>query len=139
MTEIKLKEFKDYCLEMFTQKKLCDEMKAALTIENKKLEGMKAKTVEYLEEHDLNNFDTGVGKISKMIKSSVKIIDKPALFEYLKQTGVLEDLATINFQTLNAFYKEKNEQACNEGNFSFKLDGVSEPSLFTTIQLRGVK
>jgi len=139
MTDIKLSEFKAYCLEMFEQKRKIDKMKTAVSHESKKLEDMKSRVVEYLEEHELQNFDTGEGKVSKMIRSSVKITDKPALFEYLKKEGIFEDLATINFQTLNAFYKERAEKAYNESDFSFKLDGVSEPTLFTTIQMRGIK
>lgn len=59
---------------------------------------------------------------------------KKAFYDYLKARGLFEDLATINHQTLNAFYKTEREQA--EGDPSFNLPGLEAPTLHQSVVLK---
>ena len=136
---ITVDEFKQYCLKMFEQRKKCERMKDELKVENKYLEGMKKQVLEYLSHFELDNFDTGLGKVSSVNKTSVKVVDKTALKEYMEREGIFEDMFTFNSNTINAFYKSELEKAIEEGNDEFEIDGLSEPSIHTTISMRGVK
>ncbi len=134
-----IKEFKDYCLEMIAQRNKCEDMRKALSLENEKLDAMKLFITNKLQEFGLDKFDTGGGLVYKVNKMNVKISDRSAFFDYLRKENIFDELASVNFQTLNAFYREKMDEAVRNGESNFNLPGIQESSIFTTVQIRSGK
>lgn len=140
--EIKLKDFKTFLLQMFEEKKAIKVDKDALTERNKGFSEMKRKALDYLEDHKLKNFDTGVGKIITVTRDNVAIEDRGLFFAYLKERGLFDDMITINSATLNSFYKDEKIKAKENQDLSFLdggIPGVKEKSSITDISIRGVK
>jgi hypothetical protein len=134
-----INDFKHYCLSMIEQKKKCDDISKKLKDENAVLDAMKKAITDHLTNFGLERFDTGDGLVYKVNKMNVKIADKNEFFNYLKTNNMLDELATVNFQTLNAFYKEKLEEAAKEGKTEFNLPGIQESGIYTTVQVRSNK
>ena len=140
--EIKLKDFKAFLLGMFAEKLAIKADKDALTERNKKFSEMKRKALDYLEDHKLKNFDTGVGKIITVTRDNVAIEDRGLFFAYLKEKGLFDDMITINSTTLNSFYKDEKIKAKENEDISFLdggIPGIKEKSSITDISIRGVK
>lgn len=134
-----VEELKAKCLEMIEQKKKCESIKQELKEENLKLESQRAFLAEKLEELGLKKFDTGEGVITRVEKFNVRMENKQKFFDHLREKGIFEDLATVNFQTLNRYYKDEMEIAIEEGAIGFDIPGVEVSSNFTQLQVRGAK
>jgi len=62
--------------------------------------------------------------------------EKQALFEFLQSKGIFLEIASVNSQTLNSFYKSLAAEAEEQGNYDFKMPGVGEPTTYTSLKLR---
>lgn len=95
---------------------------------------------EFMEQHNKTSYKSCYGNLIMTTRFSVSMPKEPekreALFNYLKEKGIYENLITINHQSLNSFYKEEMESHLNKGELDFTLPGVSEPSAHRTISLR---
>jgi hypothetical protein len=103
----------------------------ALDLHNK-IAQCERQIVAYLTECRKTNWKVeGIGQVSIRNNFTVKNPktpdDKKAFFDYLKERGLFEDLATVNHQTLNAFYKSERAQA--EGDATFNIPGIEAPTL----------
>ena len=132
-----LSDLKVLCFQIKEQKRVVEELDKKKKEENKKLEAMKAEVLAHLEKHELKNFDFGEGKVISVDKFNVKLLDKYAFADYLKKQGRFDSLYTFNYQTVNSFYKEEMEKAIEDNNSDFKVDGLSEPTLYRSLQIRG--
>lgn len=76
----------------------------------------------------------------KANNTSVKIPrtleDKEKLFNFLREKGLFEQMVSVNSQTLNSLYKSLAEEALQQGNLDFKIPGVEEPTIYTTLKLK---
>lgn len=61
---------------------------------------------------------------------------REAFFDFLKKRQIFDDMVTINYQSLNAFYKTEIEQAIEEGNHEFKIPGIDEPKIHRYLTFR---
>lgn len=73
------------------------------------------------------------------VKTPKSLEDKRALFAFLEERGMFDEIVSVNSQTLNSLYKSLSEQAQDEGNFNFRLPGVEAPTAFTTLKMRKAK
>jgi hypothetical protein len=138
--QIDMGEFQSLCAEAWKQRAKVDELTRVASEESKKLEELKAKVLAYFEQYELEKQHVpGFGTISVINRFSVKVPqgdNKLAFFEYLKETGIFEAMATVHSQTLNSWFKEKQEAALNEGNLEFSVPGIDEAKLVKTIGFR---
>lgn len=133
---ISLEDFKDLCNSLYNQRQIIDDQKDILQREQEKFEKIKMSVLQYLEENNLDRFVTDDVTISKTEKLNVSMKDKKEFFDYLKSRGIFEDLVTVNYNTLNSFYKLELEQAIKTGDLSFKIPGLEESSMFKNISIR---
>lgn len=139
---ITVKEIKDAISELHAVDIELDTLAAKVKKLNEEKSGLKAKLTLLLKEVGERNFTCELGTVTKITDYSVKMPagdDKQKFFEFLKERGVFDELATINYQTLNAYYKEqweiaKQEDAASALNFS--LPGIGELKAFETIKFR---
>ena len=116
---------------------LGEEVKAK-NIEKQKLKGQLTSMLLELNE---KNFTCEYGTITKVTDYSVRLPQgeaKQKFFDFLEEQGVFKEMATINYNTINAYYKEKWELAKREdpvGALNFSLPGIGECTAFETIKM----
>jgi len=131
-------KFKALCLDMFSARRDYDEASKVKAEKHKRLERFKADIVDYMNELEIPNFDTGVGKIIRTNRTSAKCIDRHKFHEYLKARGLYDDLTSVNSNTLSSFYKEELKKAVKTGDMNFHVPGV-ESTIAESISIRGMK
>lgn len=130
-------DLQNVCLEMKELRNQIDRLEDQKKEFNEKLTNLKSIAVGMLENHGLNNFNYGEGKISITERKSVKIEDKYKLFDWLKAQGTFEDVISVNAQKANSIYKEEFEAAQERGDIEFLTQGIpglSQPTTFRDIR-----
>lgn len=134
--KISLEDFKILCNELYKQRGVVEEYKERLAEQQNVFDDLKSQVIMYLNENNLDKFVTDDVTISKVDKLNVSMTDKNVFFKYLKEKGLFESMATINYNTLNSYYKNELENAVKEGRLDFKIPGVEEASVFTNVSIR---
>lgn len=100
----------------------------------KRLDEVEALILQTLADNDLKSFKSSHGLVVRSLRYSIKTPksneEKVAFFEWLnKEKGreVYWAMATVNSQTLNAFYKAEMEAAKEAGTFDFSIPGLGAP------------
>jgi hypothetical protein len=74
---------------------------------------------EVMETMDLHRFEGTKGKITRVkidyVNSPATDEDKAQFFEYLRKENLFDAMASVHYQKLNSFYKDKLEQAIEAG------------------------
>ncbi len=111
-------------------------------IEKRKGE-LEIKLAGMLKEMKEKAFVCEYGRITRVTNFSVKLPqgeEKLKFFDYLRQRdGLFDAMATINYQTLNSFFKAEWEEAKKQdpmAALNFSLPGIGEAKSFETIQFR---
>lgn len=86
-------------------------------------------------------FVDGVGTIAitrtEQVKVPSNVVQKKTFFNYLSELGedVFLSLATVNSQSLNAWYRQQLENARTQGTLlGFSVPGVEEPTTRETLR-----
>jgi hypothetical protein len=136
-----------------SNKELSDAMKAAADLKleiTKKETELKALTdaakvlhdmiLQTLEFMDLDSMRAHGFLFYKENKTSVTTPktpeEKEQLFQFLRDKGIFLEFASVNSQSLNSLYKSLAEEAAENGVLDFKLPGVGEPTIYTTLKMR---
>lgn len=131
---VSMAEFQRKCEDVFRQKKLVDDLEEQRALASLELESMKSKVMALMIDLGMKTIPiAGFGKLTVRKDFRVSMPKEPeakeAFFGYLKEKGLFEDLATINHNTLNSFYKQEAQAAAEEGNLGFVIPGLGEPKL----------
>lgn len=118
------------------------ELEAKIKDINKELTPLKAKALTYLKDMDRSSWHLPDGT-QMNIKRDMRVAvpkgeSRQVFFEYLKEKGVFEDYATVNAQSLNAFYKAEMRSAEEEGvdPMTFSLPGIDAPRINEYIKIK---
>lgn len=127
-----LSQFDNLCEEIFQQRARIAKLEEELDPEKKRLDELERKMLLIMEETDRDKIHVkGHGTLYIMNRFTVQtpksLEDKRALFHYLSDKGIFDEMVSVNSQTLNSFYKTEMEQAIAEGNVDFKIPGVGDP------------
>lgn len=109
--------FVEKCERAFQLRNSIKEIEASVKPLQESLDNLEREIVAELEERKLTSFDSVSGKLIKTVRTSVKIPqgdDKFQFFDYLRERGQFEALATVNSAQLNKWYKEELELAQKE-------------------------
>ena len=139
---ITIEEIEATAKQMADKRIECEELKKPLTQANKELEEIEQKLVAMLKEVGKDSYRSEFGTATRVTKWRVNLPqgeDKLKFFEFLKERGVYENMATINSNTLNSFYMEQWENAKKDdpmAALNFSLPGISEPKAYETLSFR---
>lgn len=140
---ITVQEVKDAIRRLSEVRNELERIEATMKPLKEEKDGLQAKITLMLNEINETSFKTEYGTVSKVTEFTVKLPDgeaKQEFFNYLKERGVFDVMATINYQTLNAYFKEQRELAIEEGDelaaLNFSLPGIGEAKSFETIRFR---
>ena len=138
---ITLKNFEQICKELFETKVRLDEKEAEAKAIAEELDMKKKQVFAFMEENEKEKHHVaGHGLIFMEDRFTVptpKSLDqKKEFFAYLQKRGIFFEMASVNSQTLNSFYKTELESELAKGNADFKLPGIGEPSMQRSLKMR---
>lgn len=126
--------------------KMVELKEAAKALEEKKKEKESefqslAKTLmEELSEHGKTSYAIPGFKLIRQEKLNITLPSDPdkkeEFYRYLKKRGLFESLVSINYQTLNGFYRSEFNTACEEGKTDFEIPGLGSPTHHEYIAIR---
>lgn len=142
---ITVDEIKALVKELADTRNLLAELKKPVTAAELKKKDLQAKLAGMLKDLNEKSFECEFGRVTRVANFSVKLPDgerKMEFFEYLKSKGLFEAYATVNYASLNAFYKTERENAIAEakkngdamGALNFSLPGIGEATVFEDIR-----
>lgn len=106
------------------------------------LEGIKKQIIDYMLGHDLKSYRSPHGLLTVRSKFTAKLPqgeNKIALFQFLKDEGEFERLASIHSATFNSWVQERYDLAKEAGEDEPQLPGVTEVGIFPTLSFTGAK
>lgn len=135
-------QFDGLCEKMFEQKAKVEAATQVLKDLNKELGRLQMQALATLKQINRTSHTSPHGTVGIQERWRVSVPktdeDKKALFAYMKERGVLMAYATVNSNSLNAYFNEEQEVANKEGRgMEFKMPGVGESKLFETCRLTG--
>ena len=95
LDDITLKGLKDLCRQAYTLKSEINDIDDKRKELNEKLTEIKGKISAFLEENNLPNFRSEYGLVTTIHKTSAKIDNKEALFNYLKEKADISSPAQL--------------------------------------------
>jgi hypothetical protein len=125
--------------QLFNLKAKKDELEELLSPINKDIEALKHEVALLLESKKMDGYKGPNGSISWKKELYVNMPDgdqKLEFFNYLKEKGAFESMATVHAARLNAWYKEEMN---NNNDPMFAVPGISLPKERYQITLRGKK
>jgi hypothetical protein len=134
-------ELDDLVRQIFDKRLVIEEAEAVVSGHNKELAKLEEKAVVYLKELGRDNYRTEWGTVSILEKWRVNLPqtdeDKQAFFQYLREKGLFDRLATVNSNSLNSLYMAEWAAAQEEGKgMEFSIPGIGAPKLFEALGKR---
>lgn len=140
MDQTTLKDFEILCTVAFEQRDKIEELKKLVEGEKEVLEGLENKIATVLEAHERDSFQSSRGTVYFHETTSFKLPEgqenKALFFTYLKTKGIFEDMVSVHSKTLNTYCKKELEAAIEDGNVTFKIPGISEPTTIRDVRFR---
>lgn len=105
------------------------------------LEKQKRQMLEYMNEAKLTNFKTSSGTMILNRRFAVTVPKGPDLEAFLsylqdQKPDSYRALRTVNYQTLNGWYKEELDAAVERGELDFQIPGLHEPTVNEYLSVR---
>lgn len=140
-TDINVQDFENLCAEVFALKQKHEAVEQELSKISEEMDAKKQKIMSIFDSMGKEkHFVGGLGTLYIQNRFAVSMPPDPGkkreFFDYLRKKGIFEDLVTVNYQTLNAYYKKELDAAAEEGNESFVIPGIGEPKLTKILAVR---
>lgn len=132
---VTLKEFEDLCGVLYAQKREVEGLEDIVKEKKEVLEKLKNKVLSYLVHYKKDNYRSEHGMVIKSNILEVRVIDKPAFTEFLRQRNLLEDFTTFNANKVKGLALEEIEIAAKEEK-EFEIPGVSKPQYIEKLSMR---
>lgn len=144
LEKITIEQMDEHVRKMFELKDHIRAKEAETKELNKQLSRMQMQAIAILKDLNRKAYPSPHGSVGITEKWSVPTPkteeDKRAFFAYLKEKGMLYAYATVNSNSLQAFYATEKELAENEGRgMEFRIPGIGESKLFETCRMTKAK
>lgn len=140
MSEFTVENLDSLCQRVWELRQVKDADKKRLEESLLQLEEAENDLLAALEKSEKDKWEINECKVSVTHRTSVKVPkeleQKRALFDYLREQGIFEELVNVNSQTLNAYYREQLEKKLEEGDVTWTLPGVGEATTTKGLQVR---
>lgn len=136
------KEIQEAIERVYTMAVKKAEVENELSKINKLVMSAECFVLALLEKAGMNEFPSEYGKFEIDEKSSLsmKTVNKEQFYQYLKDTGQFDALATIHARTFVGWYNKEEKRAREEGReMEFSIPGVPTPSTYTTLHYKKPK
>lgn len=141
LEKIDMAAFKGLCETAWEARAEVDLLEAQLKEKQKRFGDLLAKVQSVMEATGLDKFHVaGYGLIYSVNRFTVTMpkdaASKELFFDYLKSQGAYEGMITVNYQTLNGWYKKELEAALENGVSDFKVPGITEAKYVKTLSMK---
>ena len=142
MSEVKVTELNALIENIKTRREEADKAKTLLTAMNNEISALEQQAVAYLDELGQSSYKSPHGTVGVAEKWRFNLPDKDngdmtKFFDYAKEIGAYDRLATVNSNSFNSFVLAEWEEAKKQGKgMEFNIPGVSEPKLFKQFSFR---
>lgn len=140
---ITVEEIENLVKQLADQRALVEELKRPYSEANEKLEEIEQKVAGALVEMGKDGYKSEYGTVSRRTEWRYNLPttpeDKAAFFQFLREKGVFEQMATVNSNTYNSFCKAEQEAAVERdpaSALSFRIPGVPEPKQRQVLSFR---
>lgn len=130
--QVSAKELDDLLAELSAKEKEKDEHAEKGTVINKEYSRLLFRAQVFIKELGRTDYVGPAGKVE--IKESWRVNlpktdqDKVVFFDYLRERGIFDKLATVNSNSLNALYRAEWEEAKGRGEgMTFAMPGIPAP------------
>lgn len=131
-----VEEFDSLVGQIFQVRAEITELNAQASEKEKELFGLKVRAVAALKEFGRKNYQTPKGTIT--IRNTLQVSlpkteqDKQLMFEWMKEKGIYEKFATVNYNSLKSLVKAHMEEIEATGGDPILdfIPGVPAPTLF---------
>lgn len=127
-----IQDFEDMIEKAFSlDAQIQDIMKMQVDPLKSELKKLDEVILATLKKYDKTSYRANAGMVVKTEKFSVKFPKNPDAKGVLKQfmgDDTYFDMATINFQSFNAWCKEKYAEAAEQQNLEFRIPGCDTPT-----------
>jgi chromosome segregation ATPase len=134
MSEVTVKELDELTKKLVELNKSKDALEDQVTVINKEIMQIEQQCTNYMKELERDEYVSPFGKVSIEEKWRVNLPDTPVakklFFDHLRERGLFDKYATVNSNSLNAYFKAEWEEAKRTGNVNFALPGIEAPRLF---------
>jgi hypothetical protein len=135
-TSMTVEEFDRLVGQIFQIRSEIATLNDQASAKEKELFGLKCRAVEALKEFGRKNYQTPKGTIS--IRNTLQVSlpkteeDKRLMFEWMKDKGIYEKFATVNYNSLKSLVKSHMEEIEATGGDPILdfIPGVPAPTLF---------
>jgi len=139
--ELSVPEFETLCNRLYDKREELDGYKEELKIKQSEYEDLCLIVMSYMDKYKKSSYPvSGRGTLVSFKRLSVKTPQEPdarkEFFDYLKGRDLFDAFITVNYQTLNSFYREEQKQAVDAGASSFSMPGIGEPNYTDILQVR---
>jgi thioredoxin-like negative regulator of GroEL len=125
-----VKEIRALCDKVLTQRQLTEEAEEIYKKLNKECDDLEQALILLLQAEGFKDFREA-GKLFLVTKKSTvstpKDENKDVFFNYLKEIGHFDALATVHSKTLNSWYNQEKEAAALRGEPIFSVPGLEMP------------
>jgi hypothetical protein len=109
----------------------------------RELAELEGKILQTLQDHEMSSYRSAHGTVVRSTRYAVRtpktLEEKQAFFGWLREKKgeeVFWQYASVNSQSLNAFYKAEMDIAKEERNFGFKIPGLGQPEATPILSIR---
>ena len=139
-SDLTLKQLTTKCQEYADLRDKKEELEARLKEVEGQLTGLEGKILEYLKEYGMPNFKGAFGTISirttKTVNQPATAEDKHALFDYLREQDLFENMVSVNSRTLSSWANKEIEAKEKEGIYNWTPPGLKPAAEFQKITLK---
>lgn len=121
-----VKELDLLCSELKDLRTLKKEIKAKLDEVEKEYKSKQSEIIKLLEELGKTENEGSFGKVKVVQREYYKMNNKDEVFNWLRERGDFESLATVNANTFSSYVKKLVEQKREEGDFVWTPPGVED-------------
>ena len=124
--QVTLEQFDKYVEEYLAKREEADRLEAELTEQNKKLQAMSTKLMEYLDVMGKKKHVTRLGTITKVETTAYKAPEgegREDLYQLLRDRGQYDNVMAFNAKKFSSWYKAELD-----ADPTFRVQGVEQTS-----------
>jgi hypothetical protein len=143
LASLSMAEFDSIGMELFAINETIDDVEATLKGLQEQKKALVEKIIYVMKESGKTSYQIGGKKLILSQRATVPTPktreEKEAFFNYLMSThgeDVYWNYLSVNSQSLNSFYKAEREAAVEKQDMDFKIPGIGEESIMSTLSVR---
>lgn len=121
-----VQELDELCADFIAKKEYVAKAEERMKEIKQEMKDAQSKVIAALEEMDKTENEGAFGKVKVHQKEYYKCVDKTAAYQWLRDRGEFDDMASINANTLSSHVKDLVHAEHEKGNFDWLPPGMHD-------------